>query len=224
MKIQRQNIITPADKILIQNLKVLPKEFFLKDTITVAQKLLGKYIVKKEKQHYLTGMIVETEAYLGDNDPACHAYRKLTSRNSVMFGDGGKIYVYFIYGNYYCFNVVTERKGTGSAVLIRAVEPVTGVDLMKRRRSVIKTEYEITNGPAKFCLAFGINRNHNGMSLNESDFFIAKNIPAKRIRIVITKRIGIKQGAEFPYRFFVKNNPYVSNHKLNNEIISEINV
>jgi len=202
--------------------EILPREFFFKDTMTVAKELLGKYLIKKEKNYYISGRIVETEAYLGDNDPACHAYRSITPRNSVMFEDGGKIYVYFIYGNYYCFNIVTERKGSGSAVLIRAVEPYSGLNYMKKRRPEVRSVYDLTNGPAKFCLAFGIDRRYNGMKLNNGNFFIVKNPSAERINIVITRRIGLKEGADYPYRFFIKNNPFVSNHRLNKEIISEI--
>ena len=204
--------------------RIIPAEFFFNDTITVARRLLGKHIIKKERNHYISGIIVETEAYLGDNDPACHAYRRITARNSVMFEDGGKIYVYFIYGNYYCFNIVTERKGTGSAVLIRAVEPCTGLNLMKKRRAKVKNEHDLTNGPAKFCLAFGIDRRHNGMELNRGKFFIADNTAEEPVNAVVTKRIGIKEGADYPYRFYIKNNPFVSNHRLNREILSEITV
>jgi DNA-3-methyladenine glycosylase len=213
-----------AEKDIQCKYEFLPPEFFRKDTIRVAKELLGKLIIKKERNNYISGRIVETEAYLGDNDPACHAYRRITPRNSVMFEDGGKIYVYFIYGNYYCFNVVTERKGTGSAVLIRAVEPYSGVNLMKKRRNQVKSEYGLTNGPAKFCLAFGIDRRYNGMDLNGGKISIAKTTSIERINAVITRRIGIKEGAEYPYRFFVKNNPFVSNHILNKEIISEIKI
>lgn len=204
--------------------RIIPSEFFRRNTITVAKELLGKQIIKKERNNYISGRIVETEAYLGDNDPACHAYRRITSRNSVMFEDGGKIYVYFIYGNYYCFNIVTERKGTGSAVLIRAVEPCTGLNLMKRRRANVKSGYDLTSGPAKFCLAFGIDRRHNGMELNRGKFFIAGNPAEEPLSAVVTKRIGIKEGADYPYRFYIKNNPFVSKHILNREIISEITV
>ncbi|MCI0474196.1 MAG: DNA-3-methyladenine glycosylase [Ignavibacteria bacterium] len=201
---------------------IIPREFFQRKTITVAKELLGKFIIKKERNNYISGRIVETEAYLGDNDPACHAYRSVTPRNSVMFEDGGKIYVYFIYGNYYCFNIVTELKGTGSAVLIRAVEPCAGLNLMKKRRANIKSNHELTNGPAKFCMAFGIDRRHNGMELNCGKFFIADNPADETVNAVVTKRIGIREGSDYPYRFFIKNNPFVSNHSLNKEIISEI--
>jgi DNA-3-methyladenine glycosylase len=206
------------------NYRITPAEFFFKDTITVAKQLLGKHIIKKERNNYISGIIVETEAYLGDNDPACHAYRRITARNSVMFEDGGKIYVYFIYGNNHCFNIVTERKGTGSAVLIRAVEPCTGLNLMKKRRAKLKNDHDLTNGPAKFCLTFGIDRRHNGMELNRGKFFIADNAAEEPVKAVVTKRIGIKEGADYPYRFYIKNNPFVSNHRLNREILSEITV
>lgn len=168
------------------------------------------------------GKIVETEAYLGNNDPACHAYRKLTSRNRPMFEEGGISYVYFIYGNYYCFNVVTEQKGVGAAVLIRAVEPIDGIDHMRKNRKHPANDINLTNGPAKFCMAFGIGRHDNSLDLNEDRIRIYRNRRKDNFTISVNPRIGIKEGAELPYRFFIKDNPYVTKHKLNKEIITEI--
>ncbi len=200
----------------------LPAGFYLQDTITVSKALLGKILVKKHGKSFLCGRIVETEAYLGDSDPACHAYGRVTPRNQTLYEKGGIAYVYFIYGNYYCFNVVTEKKGVGAAVLIRAVEPVSGIEIMKTLRPNIKTEHDLTNGPAKLCLSFGIDRNLNCADLQSDEIFIADHKTNDKYIIAVSKRIGIEKGAHFPYRFFIKNNPYVTRHKLNKEIISEI--
>lgn len=200
----------------------LPAAFYLNDTLSVSKTLLGKILVRKYGKSLICGKIVETEAYLGDSDPACHAYGRVTPRNQTLYEQGGIAYVYFIYGNYYCFNVVTEMKGVGAAVLIRAVEPVSGIDIMKSLRPKIKTEHDLTNGPAKLCLSFGIDRDFNRADLQSDRIFIAGDNEAGQFTIAVSKRIGIEKGAHLPYRFFIKNNPYVTRHKLNKEIISEI--
>lgn len=200
----------------------LRKEFYLNDTLTVSKQLLGKFLVRKYNGSYLTGKIVETEAYLGDTDPACHAYGRITPRNSTLFMEGGIAYVYFIYGNYFCFNVVTEKEGFGAAVLIRALEPVTGSATMKLLRGKIKKEHDLTNGPAKLCLAFGIDGKLNGTDLQSKDIFISRGPAEENFTVAVSRRIGIEKGSHFPYRFFIKDNPFVTRHKLNKEIITEI--
>jgi DNA-3-methyladenine glycosylase len=200
----------------------LKRTFYTRDTVTVAKELLGKYIFKKSGKGFLCGRIVETEAYLGDEDPACHAFRKITKRNEPMFEEGGIAYVYFIYGNYYCFNVVTEKQGIGSAVLIRGVEPISGIQAMRKYRGVIHKDCDLTNGPSKFCLAFNIDKKDNRVDLTEERIFISKPKKKESIIISVAKRIGIREGAELPYRYFIKDNPYVTKHKLNKEIITEI--
>lgn len=201
---------------------LLEKKLYIKDTITVAKKLLGCIITKETHKYKLSARIVETEAYLGNNDPACHAYRKLTNRNRPMFEEGGISYVYFVYGNYFCFNVVTENKGTGSAVLIRAVEPIEGIDEMRRNRKYPIGDVNLTNGPAKFCMAYDIGRKDNSLDLTEDRIKIYRKRRRDNFTIAVSTRIGIKEGAELPYRFFIKGNPYVTKHKLNNNIITEI--
>jgi len=191
----------------------LKKQFYRRDTVTVAAKLLGKIIVKTEKNRILSGMIVETEAYKGKNDPASHSYNGITKRNYMMFEDGGKTYVYFIYGNHFCFNIVTEKKGTGSAVLIRAVEPLEGIDIMKKRRPKAKDIYNLTNGPGKFCSAFGINKNHNGLDLTEGDIILINSLD--KFRILKSRRVGIEKGNQLQYRFFINGNKFISRHKNN---------
>jgi len=201
---------------------LLEKKLYMKDTITVAQKLLGCLITKETPNYTLSARIVETEAYLGNNDPACHAYRKLTDRNRPMFEYGGISYVYFVYGNYFCFNVVTENKGTGSAVLIRAVEPIEGIHEMRKNRNYPIGDVNLTNGPAKFCMAFDIGRKDNSLDLTEDRIKIFRKKRRDSFTIAVTTRIGIKEGAELPYRFFIKDNAYVTKHRLNKEIIKEI--
>lgn len=197
--------------------KPIEKSFFNRDTIKVAKELLGKLLFRKiGKNKYIIGKIVEVEAYMGDHDPACHAFQKTTGRSSTLYEEGGTIYVYFIYGNYYCFNIVTEKKGIGSAVLVRGVEPIEGFDFMKKFRPNVKNIYELTNGPSKFCLAFNIDKKYNGKKLSGNGIFVAYPLKNEKINIVTTKRIGIVKGAELPYRFFIKDNPFVTKHKLNN--------
>jgi len=176
------------------------------DTISVAKKLLGALLIHESPEGRTVGRIVETEAYLS-NDPGSHSFRGRTPRNEQMFGPPGKAYVYFIYGMYHCFNVVTAANGVGEAVLIRALEPVEGISLMKKRR---KTEdvQNLCNGPSKLVMAMGITKEHNGHDLKKGCLRI-KMIDT-RLKIVTTTRIGIKEGAKLPYRFYVKDCEYVS--------------
>ena len=200
--------------------KPVGRKFYLRDTVTVSKDLLGKLIVRKTKYETLIAKITETEAYRGSDDPASHSYLKITKRNKVMFDTGGRVYVYFIYGNYNCFNIVTEKKGTGSAVLIRAAEPVEGIELMKSFRGKIKNIYELTNGPGKLCKALNIDKTFYGKDVTEEgEIFISYPQRKERFDIVSTKRIGISKGADLPFRFFIKDNPFVTKHKFNNEII-----
>jgi len=203
-------------------LKALPREFYLRDTIEVAKDLLGKIIVRKYKNTFLTGKIVEVEAYIGSHDPACHAYKKTKGRCEVMYLIGGTAYVYFVYGNHYCFNIVTGKEGEGNAVLIRAVEPIKGLEFIRSQRGRDKSIYDLTNGPGKFCEAFQINLKDNGKDLvNDKCFFISlNNLPDYSKQVIMQSvRIGINKGKEFPYRFFISNNPFVSKHKLNETAI-----
>lgn len=177
-------------------------------TIELAARLLGQDLVHKTKEGVSIGRIVETEAYLS-NDPACHASRGMTKRNRVMFGPPGYAYVYFIYGMYYCFNVVTAPEGVGEAVLIRALEPVEGIDLMFKRRPKVKKIENLCNGPAKLVLAMGITKEHNGVLLSQGELLLEKN-HLKTKEIVKTSRIGISEGNHLPYRFYLKDNRFVS--------------
>lgn len=192
-------------------MKKLPRSFYSRKTITVAKELLGKVIVRRIGRITLTGMIVETEAYLFD-DPASHSYRGITERNKVMFGEPGHLYVYFTYGMHYCANVVTNSEGIGEAVLIRAVQPMSGIRTMTRHRSTKKVidPDELTNGPAKFAQAFGLTTEHSGLDLTSSDIVIMEGTLVSRSKIVTTTRIGISAAKNDLRRFYIKGNPWVS--------------
>jgi DNA-3-methyladenine glycosylase len=197
-------------------LKPLPRSFYLRSTLQVAQELLGKYFIRRVDKNLLIGKIVEVEAYR-HNDPASHSFRKKTNRNSVMFCEGGCLYVYFTYGMHFCANVVTGREGVGEAVLIRAVEPLVGIEMMIMNRQKGRFHLldgvcliNLTNGPAKFCQAFGIARQENGIDLLHSEISIAdgESIPSRLVKR--SSRIGIRSGTEKKWRFFIKGNPWVS--------------
>jgi len=174
------------------------------ETVQVARELLGHYLCHQTDKGLIKGVIVETEAYLSSNDPACHASRGMTRRNTVMFGPPGFAYVYFIYGNYHCFNVVTGPEGCGEAVLIRALEPLEGLDIMRsNRRNNIK-DFELANGPGKLSIAFGINRSYNGHDLSKLPLYLEFNPTRGDITSDRTQRIGIKQGQEKLLRFVIK--------------------
>lgn len=188
---------------------IIPKEFYLQKTIVVAKKLLGCYLVRNYKDNILVSKIVETEAYLGLKDPACHSYKGKTERCSVMFEEGGHFYVYFIYGFYYCLNVVTEKKGIPEAVLIRALEPIEGIEIMKKLR---KGKKNLTSGPGVLCEAFKIDKNFNGHPVWKKPLQIFKPLN-QDFKIVQKARIGVEyagKAKDWKLRFFIKDNPFVS--------------
>jgi len=171
--------------------KKLPRNFYLQPTLHIAQQLIGKYLIRRFGDQRLIGRIVETEAYLGRRDPASHAYRGISKRNAVMFRTGGHAYVYFTYGMHFCINVVTEEEGTGHAVLLRALEPINGFELMMKHRHLTPPDQgnrrpadsdliNLCNGPAKLCQAFGIDRAQNGTDLCGSEIWLAQDaVPAE---------------------------------------------
>ncbi len=186
---------------------ILHRKFYARDTLHVARALLGAKLIRLVNGAELSGMIVETEAYCGEADSACHAHRGKTLRNAVMFGKPGHAYVYFTYGMHYLLNMVTEDEGNPCAVLIRAVLPLAGIEEMEARRK--KKGTELTNGPAKLCQAFGIDKCLNGWDLTcGKELWVEnyKGIPDKSI--LTTPRIGIdyakKEHREALWRFVVK--------------------
>jgi len=191
-------------------MKPLPRRFYIRETLTVAEELLGKKLVRHTDNTRLVGKIVEVEAYRGSDDPGSHAYRGMTPRNRLMFGKGGFAYVYFTYGMHYCFNVVTERQNAPGAVLIRALEPLNGIETMRKNRGN-KNLLNLTNGPAKLTEAMSITKKQNGLDLTRSkELFICEPKVKEKFEVVSTKRIGIKGGADKPWRFYIKNNKFVS--------------
>src|SRR4051794_9029377 len=193
----------------------LPASFYRPSAAKVAPALLGHFLVRNTAEGLCGGPIVETEAYLVD-DPACHGYGRETPRNKPMYGAPGRAYVYFIYGNHWCFNTVCCPPGVAEAVLVRAIEPLFGIDQMRKARPIEK-EVQLTNGPAKFCEALQITGKLNGVELWQSDapVYIARNPGLKdflksRGPVVTTTRIGITKAADLPLRFYLGASPYVS--------------
>ena len=181
--------------------------FLGEDATNVAQKLLGCYLIRSFGSQSIRARIVETESY-DETDAASHSYNGRTSRTDIMFGDSGHLYVYFTYGMHYCCNVVTGTPGEGSAVLIRAVEPLDGHDALVARRG--KDGVEVTNGPAKLCQALEIDRELNGHNLQFSPLQLATGPPLDPDAIITTPRIGISREREAMRRFYIRGNPYVS--------------
>lgn len=188
--------------------EILPTSFYGRDTSLVAIELLGKIIVHKSEEGLTAGMVVETEAYL-QGDPSCHAYRGITPRNQVMFGPPGHVYIYFTYGMHYCFNVVTATEGTGEAVLIRALEPLEGLDLMSKRRGRSNV-LDFCSGPAKLVQAMGLVSEMYGHDLTREPMTLRTGIDVQKEQIIVTNRIGIKLAQDLPLRFYIKDNQYVS--------------
>lgn len=195
--------------------KKLSKKFYEQELHFVARNLLGKIFVHKIGKQTLSGKIVEVEAYDGSIDQASHAFSGKTERNNVMFMGGGLLYVYFTYGMHFCANIVTGKINEGKAILIRAIEPLEGINKMMLNRygkeSISQKEFfNLTNGPAKFAETFSITKNENGTDLCGDNIFIlsAKEIPG--FNIVQTTRIGIKKSVDLPWRYYIKDNPFVS--------------
>lgn len=183
-------------------MKKLPPQFYQRDPITVAQELLGQYLVHEIEAETRIGRIVEVEAYLGPHDLAAHSSKGRTARTEIMFGPGGYAYVYLIYGIHHCMNVVTEGEGQASAVLLRALEPVQNV-------------HQRSNGPGLLCKAFDITRAQNGQDLQSSNFYLASppEVKAETFSIVKRPRIGVdyaKEWSESLLRFYIKGNAFIS--------------
>lgn len=178
----------------------------LTDALTAARQLLGWQLAHVTKEGITSGIIVETEAYTME-DAASHAYGGERPRNSSMFRRAGTIYVYFTYGMHYCLNIVTGTEGHGQGVLLRALEPVDGIDIMRRRRNM-DDERNLTNGPAKLVQAMGVTKDANGTRIQEGPLTLLPGIVPKKI--IQASRIGISKATELPWRFYIADNPFVS--------------
>ena len=199
----------------------LSREFYNRPTLEVSKDLLGKYLVHRTGGNKYIAKIVEVEAYIGDIDKACHAYKnKVTPRTKVLYNLPGTAYVYLIYGMYYCFNIVTEEEGRAAAVLVRAVEPIEGIERMAENRykkpikKINKKQIlNLTSGPGKLCMAMNITKENNEMDLCGDDIYITEGRQKEKIDVITTKRINIdyaEEAVDFPWRFYIKDNPFIS--------------
>lgn len=199
----------------------LKREFYSRNTIQVSKELLGKYLVHQVNGKKLVGKIVEVEAYLGPEDKAAHSYnRHKSKRNEIMYGPAGFAYVFVIYGHNCCMNVVTEKEDIPQAVLIRALEPIEGIEEMAKLRFDKKldeldrrTKINLTNGPGKLCKAMGISKENNREDLCSDAFYIEEDQAEKDFEVVSTKRVNIDYAEEYrdcPWRFYIRDNIYIS--------------
>ena len=194
---------------------ILIRKFYIRPVLVVAKDLLGKVLIKKDGNRVFAARIVEVEAYDGNIDKASHSFNGKTKRNEVMFNEGGYFYVYFTYGAHFCCNVVTCKKNHGAAVLIRAVEPLLGINKMIENRfgRKLKSEkefYNLTSGPGKICKTFGFDKSHSGFDLTNSNIFIVDQLKLSKKMIGVSKRIGITKSVSLPWRFFEIDNPHLS--------------
>lgn len=188
----------------------IPSQFYARATEDVARDLLGCILECRGDDGVASGRIVETEAYLGEHDLACHAAAGRTARTAPLYGPPGSSYVYFIYGVHWCFNAVTRDEGLPSAVLVRALEPLDGLELMRSRRRAARRDRDLTNGPGKLCAALGIDSRHNALPLQRPPVIIREGHRVPADRVVVTPRIGISLSADWPLRWLVADSPYVS--------------
>ena len=198
----------------------LPRDFYRRGAVAVARGLLGAILVKRAAEGTASGVIVEAEAYAGHDDAACHAFKHHTPpaghRTRVMFGDGGYAYVYFIYGMHNCFNVTANVAGKPEAVLIRALEPVDGIDLMRARRNAQDTR-NLCGGPGKLCQALGITQSDYGRDLCGNELFIAEGNPIPDEAALASPRINVDYAGEasaYPYRFVIKDSKFLSTKRF----------
>jgi len=218
----RRSISSPEESTLLgsrprsqfERGNILPASFYARETEIVARELLGTVLECDTGQGIARGIIVETEAYLGEHDLACHAAVGRTARTEHLYGAPGISYVYFIYGMYWCFNAVTREAGLPSAVLVRALEPLDGIALMHKRRPRIKSDVDLTNGPGKLCTALGITGQMTGKPLQRRPLVIREGEPVDDNQVEVTARIGITKSADWPLRWIVRGNRYVSRGKI----------
>lgn len=190
---------------------MLPQSFYQQDALSLARALIGCELAHVGKEGVTAGVIVETEAYSQD-DEASHSFRGQTKRNAVMFGPAGHAYIYFTYGMHHCMNMVAGPEGRAEAVLIRALEPTRGVELMKARRGS-QEPLNLCSGPGKLVQAMGLTREQNGTSLLSPELHI---VPAtKQLAVQTTPRIGIRQAVDKPWRFIARDSAYITKHRFN---------
>lgn len=194
---------------------MLPKSFYQQDAVSLAQALIGCELVHVTEDGVTAGIIVETEAYCQD-DEASHSFRGMTKRNEVMYGPAGRAYIYFTYGMHYCMNVVAGPEGRAEAVLIRALEPTQGIELMQERRGT-EDLHNVCSGPAKLVQAMGLVREQNGVSLITNELYIKP--AAKKYEIATTPRIGIRQAVDKPWRWIAVGSPFITKHPYNKKAI-----
>ena len=194
-------------------MKPLPLTFYSRPTLEVARDLLGCELWVNHGSTALGGKLVEVEAYIGEEDPSCHAHRGRTRRTETMYGPPGMAFVYFTYGHHWMLNFVTERRGFPAAVLIRGIEPLSGIATMRRRRMVPR-DYDLSNGPGKLTQAFGITGRDNGADLRGPRLVITRGSSEPREPITTSGRIGVGEGHERPWRFFYEYNPWVSKFRF----------
>ena len=194
--------------------RVLPRSFYDRETEVVAREMLGSVLECETDEGVASGIIVETEAYLGEHDLACHAAVGRTARTEPLYGPPGIAYVYFIYGMDWCFNAVTREEGLPSAVLVRALEPLDGLPLMHRRRPGIRSDVGLTNGPGKLCRALGITGDLNRKPLQRKPLVVREGDRVSDKDVEVTPRIGITKSADWPLRYIVRANKYVSRGKV----------
>ena len=192
----------------------LTRSFYSRPTLEIAPDILGKYIVYNSPLGKLSARIVEVEAYIGQNDPACHAANGKTDRNEVMFGPPGFSYIYFIYGMYHCLNFVTEAKGKAAALLLRAAEPDEGLEIMGNNSPNSKgsVNHRLLGGPGKFCRAFGLTREQNGVDLSGNLLYLESRSEPE-VSMEVSPRIGIRLGKEKLWRFYDSESKAVTNRK-----------
>lgn len=189
--------------------RILPRDFYARNTVKVAKDLLGKRLVRIRNKNRMEGRIVEVEAYRGSDDPASHAFRGSTPRNAPMFGEPGHAYIYFTYGNHYCLNITTQEVGTPGAVLIRAIQPLEGMHEMRRLRPNV-LDSNLTNGPGKLTKALGIDKSLNELDMTKRGELFVTEFDETIFKVAKSARIGISQGADRLWRFYVAGNSYVS--------------
>ncbi len=206
-------------KQLISTWKVLPQIFYERaDVVAITKDLLGKIVVTGFDNTFTAGRITEAEAYNGPFDKAAHSYNnRRTKRTEVMYGHGGVAYVYLCYGIHQMFNIVTNQPGIPNAILIRALEPIAGIETMLKRSDKNSHGFDLTRGPGNVAKALGLHTGHTGMSLQSNELYIASDeFSYKESEIAATTRIGVDYAAEdavLPYRYIVKGNKYVSGKK-----------